>query len=146
MSTSAQRKLKTSLWNHWDNFQQKSRSDSEDISVNSITLTTNPLIEFNTTFNNISVISWQSVLLVEETWVHEKKTDLSQVTDTLYHIMLYWGYLAWAGFKLTTLVVIGTDCIGSCKSNYHTIMATTAPLQIISRYKTSVKYKSVLTI
>ena len=27
----------------------------------------------------------------------------------------------WAGFKLTTLVVIGTDCIGSCKSNYHMI-------------------------
>ena len=34
----------------------------------------------------------------------------------------------WAGFKLTTLVVIGTDCIGSCKSNYHT--TTTYPLQI----------------
>ena len=30
------------------------------------------------------------------------------------------------GFELT-LVVIGTDCIGSCKSNYHTIMTTTAP-------------------
>jgi hypothetical protein len=27
-----------------------------------------------------------------------------------------------AGFELTTLVVIGTDCIGSYKSNYHTIM------------------------
>jgi hypothetical protein len=26
-----------------------------------------------------------------------------------------------AGFELTTLVVIGTDCIGNCKSNYHTI-------------------------
>ena len=38
---------------------------------------------FNTTFNNISVISWLSVLLVEET------TDLSQVTDKLCHIMLY---------------------------------------------------------
>jgi hypothetical protein len=25
------------------------------------------------------------------------------------------------------LVVIGTDCIGSCKSNYHTIITTTAP-------------------
>ena len=25
------------------------------------------------------------------------------------------------GFELTTLVVIGTDCIGSCKFNYHTI-------------------------
>jgi hypothetical protein len=28
-------------------------------------------------------------------------------------------------FKLTTVVVIGTDCTGSCKSNYHTITATT---------------------
>ena len=35
--------------------------------------------------------------------------------------MLYWVHLARAGFKLTTLVVIGNDCIGSCKSNYHTI-------------------------
>ena len=41
------------------------------------------LMVFNTTFNNISVIFWRSVLLVEET------TDLSQVTDKLYHIMLY---------------------------------------------------------
>jgi hypothetical protein len=31
------------------------------------------------------------------------------------------------GFELTTLVVIGTDCIGSCKFNYHTITTTTAP-------------------
>ena len=30
------------------------------------------------------------------------------------------------GFKLTILVVIGTDCKGNCKSNYHTIMTTTA--------------------
>jgi hypothetical protein len=33
----------------------------------------------------------------------------------------------WTGFELTTLVVIGTDCIDSSKSNYHTIMATSAP-------------------
>jgi len=33
----------------------------------------------------------------------------------------------WSRFELTTSVVIGTDCIGSCKSNYHTITATTAP-------------------
>ena len=41
----------------------------------------------NSTFNNISVISWQSVLLVEETGV--PKENLSQVTDKLDHIMLY---------------------------------------------------------
>jgi hypothetical protein len=33
------------------------------------------------------------------------------------------------GFKLTTLVVIGTDCISSDKSNYHTI--TTASIWAI---------------
>ena len=37
---------------------------------------------FNATFNNLSVISRRSVLLVEET------TDLSQVTYKLYRIML----------------------------------------------------------
>ena len=64
---------------------------------------------FNATFNNISVILWRSVLLVEET------TDLSQVTDKLYHIILYTS--PWSRFELTTYVVIGTDCIGSCKYN-----------------------------
>ena len=32
-------------------------------------------------------------------------------------------------FEHTTLVVIGTDCTGSCKSNYHTITTTTATEQ-----------------
>jgi hypothetical protein len=44
---------------------------------------------FNVTFNNISVISWMSVLLVEETGIHGENTDLPQVTDKLNHIMLY---------------------------------------------------------
>jgi hypothetical protein len=32
-----------------------------------------------------------------------------------------------AGYELTTLVVIGTDGIGSHQSNYNTIKTTTAP-------------------
>ena len=31
------------------------------------------------------------------------------------------------GFKPATLMVIGTECTGICKSNYHMIMTTTTP-------------------
>jgi hypothetical protein len=44
-------------------------------------------VVFNATFKNISVVSWQSILLVEETEIPGKKT-----TDKLYHIMFYWTY------------------------------------------------------
>ena len=44
-------------------------------------------LRFNATFNNISVILWWLVLLVEETGEPEKTTDLPQFTDKFDHIM-----------------------------------------------------------
>jgi hypothetical protein len=41
--------------------------------------------------------------------------------------MLCRAHLAWAGFELTMLAVIGTDYTGSCKPNYHAITTTKTP-------------------
>ena len=49
---------------------------------------------FNATFSNTSVISWRSVLLVEETGVQEKTTYLPQVIDKFIRnlpMKLMWG-------------------------------------------------------
>jgi hypothetical protein len=47
----------------------------------------------NATFNNISVISWRSVLLLEETGV-PGENQLPQFTDKRYYIMLFQVHLA----------------------------------------------------
>jgi hypothetical protein len=76
------------------------------------------VIMFNATFNNISVISWRSALLVEETGVPEKNHRPASHWKTLSHNVV----------SSTTLVVISTNCTYSCISNFHTITTTTSPV------------------
>ena len=84
---------------------------------------------FNATFNNILVILWRSVLLMEETRGHGENHWPVASHWQFYHIMLYPA--PWSRFDLTTSVVIGTDCICSCKSIYHAITAMTSPWILI---------------
>ena len=93
---------------------------------------------FNATFNNISVILWWSVLLVEETEYPKKTTDLLQVTDKLYHIMLlHRMHLTMSGIRTHNFRGdIATYCTGSYKSIYHTIMSMTATFKKNQNIKT----------
>jgi hypothetical protein len=83
---------------------------------------------FNATFNNISVISWRSVLFVKETGIPgEYHWHVASHWQTLSNnVVLSTCYISpWTEFKLTTLVLIDTDCAGCC-TIYHSI--TTTPL------------------
>ena len=65
------------------------------------------VIVFNATFNNISAISWRSVLLVEETEVPgENHQPVASHWQTISHnVVSSTPRMSW--FELTTLVVIG---------------------------------------
>jgi hypothetical protein len=86
---------------------------------------------FSATFNIISVISWRSALLVKEIGIPgENHRPTASHWQTLSHNVVIEYTSLIAGFEHTTLV-IGTDCIGSCKSNHHTNTTTTTPVPYI---------------
>ena len=62
-------------------------------------------VVFNDTFNNISVISWRSVLML----VQEKTESTDKPNDL---------------FKLTTSVVTGIDCIVVVYVSFHGVRYT----------------------
>jgi hypothetical protein len=76
------------------------------------------VMAFNATF--IPVILWWSALLQSLPRVVGPYT-LSNLCQRLY------AKNQIKNQSQVTLVVIGTDCIGSYKCNYHTITTTTAP-------------------
>jgi hypothetical protein len=86
-----------------------------------------PLVSSTFSFNSISVISCRSVLLFGETGV---------LGEDYRPVAIHWNkcimescieyILPWAVFKLIGLVVIGTACTCSRKSNYQSITTTMA--------------------
>jgi len=92
----------------------------------------------NATFNNISAISWLPVLLVDETGLSSKTTDLQQVTDKFHHIM-YPRIHHLSGIRTHNVSGVGTDCTGSCKSNYHTTMTVPLVVSLVHKKKKSIE-------
>ena len=62
---------------------------------------------------------------IVESGVKENNQPAVTHWQTLSHNVVSSTYRLSAGFELTTLMAIGTDCMGSCKSNYHTVTTTT---------------------
>jgi hypothetical protein len=68
--------------------------------------------------------------------------------QTLSHNFVYWVHLAMnRGQTHNFIVVIGSDCIGSCKANYHTITTMMAHQRPMECVKEDVEYsRSLLNI
>ena len=93
----------------------------------------------NTTFTNISVISVSFI-----GGINQRKLPTCRKSLTNFITLCSIEYTSpRTGFELTTLVVIGTDCIGRYKSNYHMIMTTTAHSNVACVFYINLKSKKI---
>jgi hypothetical protein len=81
---------------------------------------------FNTTFNNASA-KMMVVSFIGGGNRRKALTCRKSLTNFITECCILYTS-PWMGFELTTLVVKGTDCTGSCKSNNHTITTPMAPV------------------
>ena len=134
-----------SIWYICWQIRLKSQSKAVNLSGKLVTEIAESLwvrvMMFNATFNNISVTSWWShlLILVEEIGVPgENHRPVASHYRTLSNNML-WGAPRLGGiWNIATLVVMCTDCIGSGKSSYHTITSWFL-LVFLHKQKLSVK-------
>jgi hypothetical protein len=80
------------------------------------------LTVFNATFKNISVISSMTVSFIGGGNHRPVASHWQTLSHNVVHLALS---------RIRTSMVIDTDCIGSCKSNYHTIKAMTVPKNFV---------------
>jgi hypothetical protein len=87
---------------------------------------------FSTVYFQIIVASILNCIHHFRNWLLEKTTNLQQVTDKLYQYIcnVVSSTPCLSAIQTQTLVVIGTDCICSYKSNYHAITTRTAPISL----------------
>ena len=105
------------------------------------------VVAFNATFNNMSAISWRSLLLMEENWVHEEnhRPAASHWQALSHYVASSTPCHKLDSNSIATLVMIGTDCTGSCKPNCHPI-TTTAASQFVEHVRRVWRYQRVIRI
>jgi len=103
--------------------------DKYVIGKGSLSIGVGMFMVFSATFNNISVISWSFYWWRKPEYLEKTKTCRRSLTNFI--TLSFNEYTSpWAGFEFTMLVVIGTHCTGSCKSNYHTVTTMPVPTSL----------------
>jgi hypothetical protein len=134
------------IYLHWDREQKHHLCYFQEVQKTAMTTMISSLQHTN--FNTqIKMVNFISCLAVVIKLVYKNITTLNTLILLFYPVFFHWydeiscfvashwqtwshidNILPWTRFGLTTLVVIGTDYTGSCKSNYHMITTETSPM------------------